>query len=191
MHDQDVALGVVRDLGRHAAVQQPTTGTLATAADHDQVGADLLGDVEDGLGAALGERVAHDVEVVGAQRGDGLVDDLNAWAVSGEQVAELGGYLLGEATEFTFSDRAVAADDMDPGWLEPLGELRCSGERSPGRERAIGADDDGVEHGDLSGRPPGAADLFLRIDRRAGPTKRGRAERQAPVRSRSIARSRP
>src|SRR6185295_11864919 len=48
--DEDAAGGVVRNLVRHAAEQEPLGARHALVADHDQVGPGLLGDVQDRVG---------------------------------------------------------------------------------------------------------------------------------------------
>ncbi len=59
--DQDAAGRVVRDLVRHGAEQEALRARHALVADHDQVGALLLGDVEDRVGRVALARVRVDV----------------------------------------------------------------------------------------------------------------------------------
>ena len=81
--DQHAAPSVMRDLAGHASEQKAPTAVHALAAHHDQVGALLLGDLEDRLGGVSLARVALGLDAHRARRVGNLLEhgvDVHGWA---------------------------------------------------------------------------------------------------------------
>src|SRR4051794_7639092 len=146
--DEDAAGRVMRDLVRHRAEQEALGAGHALVADDDQVGALLLGDVEDGVGGVALARVGLDLHAgllgllgrLAERRVDVLARVDHPLDVVGDLRALLPQALAG--------DGLVGADELELG-LQLRREVHRLLDRLIGGLRPVCTDHDRLEHAAL------------------------------------------
>ena len=69
----------MRHLVGHAAQHEPPCSAHSTISDHDEVGADVLGDADEGVGGLAGHDMLLDLDALILRRGRRVIGDLGAF----------------------------------------------------------------------------------------------------------------
>ena len=146
-HDQHRARRVVRDLVRDRAEQEALRAGHAAVADDDQIGALLLGDVEDRVGGVALARERLDLARRPRRRAScsASLEQREHVLARVDHPLEVLRDLDALVAQPLVGDRLVGADDLQPG-AELARQVDRVADRGRGGVRSVGADDDRGEH---------------------------------------------